>query len=90
VTKEDLAKFVSEKTDATQKAAVEAVSAVLEGITSALEKGDAVSLIGFGTFKVVARSAREGRNPRTGQTIHIPASKAVKFAPGKGLKQRVQ
>lgn len=88
--KEDLARFVSDKAGITQKAAGETVNAVLEGISSALEKGDSVSLIGFGSFKVGERAAREGRNPRTGEKINIPASKSVKFTPGKAFKQRVQ
>ncbi len=88
--KDDLARFVSDKTSITQKVAAEAVNAVLEGISSALERKDSVSLIGFGNFKVVERSARQGRNPRTGEEIHIPASKNVKFATGKALKHRVQ
>jgi len=88
--KNDLAMFVSEKVDVSQKAAGEMINAVLEGISSCLEKGDSISLIGFGSFKVVERSAREGRNPRTGEKLHISASKAVKFSAGKALKQRVQ
>ena len=88
--KEDLVRFVADKAGITQKAAGEAVNAVLEGISSALEKGDSVSLIGFGSFKVSERRAREGRNPRTGEKINIPASKSVKFTPGKAFKERVQ
>ena len=88
--REGLVKFVSDKAGITQKAAGETVNAVLEGISSALEKGDSLSLIGFGSFKVVKRAAREGRNPRTGEKINIPASKSVKFTPGKAFKQRVQ
>jgi DNA-binding protein HU-beta len=88
--KDDLVIFVSEKAGITRKAAGETINAVLEGISSALEKGDSVSLIGFGSFKVVERSAREGRNPRTGEKIHISASRTVKFTPGKVFKQRVQ
>ena len=88
--KDDLARFVSEKAGITVKAAGEAINAVMEGISSSLERGDSVSLIGFGSLKVVQRSAREGRNPQTGEKMHIPASKAVKFTPGKALKQRVQ
>ena len=88
--KEDLVRSVSDKAGITGKAAGEAINAVLWGISSALEKGDSVSLIGFGSFKVVERSAREGRNPRTGEKIHIPASKTVKFTLGKALKERVQ
>lgn len=88
--KEDLARLVSDEAGITQKAAGQMVDTVIEGISSALENGDSVSLLGFGSFKVVERSAREGRNPRTGEKIQIPASKSVKFAPGKLLKQRVQ
>ena len=88
--KDDLVRFVSDKAGVTQKAAGETIQAVLEAISSALEKGDSVSLIGFGSFKVVERSARQGRNPQTGETIHIPASRGVKFTAGKVLKHRVQ
>jgi DNA-binding protein HU-beta len=87
--KEELVAFVSEKADITRKSAGEAVNAVLEGITSALEKGDSISLIGFGSFKVVKRAAREGRNPSTGEKIQIAASNGIKFAPGATLKERV-
>jgi DNA-binding protein HU-beta len=88
--KEDLARLVSDEAGITQKAGGQMVDTVIEGISSALEKGDSVSLLGFGSFKVVERSARDGRNPRTGEKIQIPASKSVKFTPGKPLKQRVQ
>jgi DNA-binding protein HU-beta len=88
--KEDLVKLVSEKTGISKKAAEQAQKAAIEGISSALEKGDSISLIGFGSFKVVQRAAREGRNPSTGEKMQIPASKAVKFTPSKLLKERVQ
>jgi DNA-binding protein HU-beta len=88
--KDDLARFVSDNTSVNQKVAGETINALLEGISSALEKGDSISLIGFGSFKIVERSAREGRNPKTGEKLQIPASKAVKFTAGKALKQRVQ
>jgi DNA-binding protein HU-beta len=88
--KEDLLKLVAAQADITNADARKAVQEVLEGISSALETGDSVSLIGFGSFKVVKRAAREGRNPQTGETIQIPASKAVKFTVGKLLKERVQ
>ncbi|MFH1627708.1 MAG: HU family DNA-binding protein [Pseudomonadota bacterium] len=88
--REDLVKLVSEKTGITSKAAEQAQKAVIEGISSTLEKGDSISLVGFGSFKVVERAAREGRNPSTGEKMQIPASKAVKFTPGKSLKERVQ
>ncbi|MBU1903070.1 MAG: HU family DNA-binding protein [Proteobacteria bacterium] len=88
--KEDLVKLVSEKTGITSKAAEQAQKAVIEGISSALEKGGSISIVGFGSFKVVERAAREGRNPSTGEKMQIPASRAVKFTPGKSLKERVQ
>jgi DNA-binding protein HU-beta len=88
--REDLVKLVSEKTGITKKAAEQAQKTVIEVISSTLEKGDSISLIGFGSFKVVERAARKGRNPSTGEKMQIPASKAVKFTPSKSLKERVQ
>ena len=88
--KQDLVDLVSEKTGISKEAAGKAQKAVIEAISSTLEKGDSVSLIGFGSFKVIDRSAREGRNPSTGKKMHIPAIKAVKFTPSKVLKERVQ
>ena len=88
--KEDLVKLVSEKTGITKKAAEQAQKTVIEGLSSALEKGESISLVGFGSFKVVQRAAREGRNPSTGEKMQIPASKAVKFTPSKSLKERIQ
>lgn len=73
-----------QKADATR-----AVDAVFDSIASALKSGDSVSLIGFGTFVVKARAARSGRNPRTGETIEIAASKVPGFKAGKGLKDAV-
>ncbi len=87
--KEELITFVSEKADITKKSAGEAINAAIQGITSALEKGDSISLIGFGSFKVVKRAAREGRNPSTGEKMQIQASKGIKFTPGTTLKKRV-
>ena len=74
----------------TKKDAQAAVDCVLSSITNALENGDSVSLIGFGTFKVAERKARQGRNPQTGQEMHIPASKVPKFTAGKVLKDAVK
>ena len=67
-----------------------AVDAVLGGISGAVASGDSVSLVGFGTFSVSARAARTARNPRTGDAINVPASKAPKFKAGKGLKDAVK
>ena len=88
--KQDLVNLVSEKTGISKEAAGKVQKAVIEAISSTLEKGDSVSLIGFGSFKIVDRAAREGRNPSTGEKMQIPASKAVKFTPSKVLKERIQ
>ena len=73
----------------TKKEAQEAVDCVLSSISNALKKGDPVSLVGFGGFKVVKRKARKGRNPQTGEEIDIKASNAPKFTPGQALKEAV-
>ena len=78
------------KVVSTKKEAQAAVDCVFSSITSALKKGDAVTLVGFGTFKVTKRKARKGRNPQTGEEINIKASKAPKFTPGKSLKEAVK
>jgi len=70
-------------------AATRALDATVDSIKKALKKGDTVSLVGFGTFKVGKRAARNGRNPRTGATIKIKAAKVPKFSAGKGLKDAV-
>ena len=87
--KNDFVKLVAENGNVAIKTAGDAINATFEEIASALEKGDSISFPGFGSFKVVNRAAREGRNPSTGEKIHIPASKAVKFTPGANLKERV-
>ncbi len=87
--KSDLTNEVA-KVVSTKKEAQEAVDCVLSSITKALEKGDTVTLVGFGTFKVVDRKARKGRNPQTGAEIDIKASKAPKFTPGKAFKEAVK
>ena len=85
----ELIAAVAEKTGLTKKDAEKAVSATLEAITAELAKGDKVSLTGFGIFEVKAREARTGRNPRTGETTQIPASKSPAFKAGKALKDAV-
>ena len=82
---DEVAKVVS-----TKKEAQVAVECVLSSITNALKKGEDVTLTGFGTFKVVKRKARKGRNPSTGEAIKIKATKAPKFTPGKSLKEAVK
>ncbi len=74
---------------ANREQAQAAFKAVIDGIASVLKFGDSLSIKGFGTFKVVERAARKGRNPATGQEIDIPASKMVKFTPAKGLKDGI-
>jgi nucleoid DNA-binding protein len=74
----------------TQKLAKEAVECVLNAITDALAKNDAVQISGFGSFKVSERKARTGRNPQTGQAIQISASRVPRFVAGKALKDAVK
>ena len=78
------------KVTCTKKEAAEAVDATLAAIQKALKKGDAVTLVGFGTFDVKKRKARTGRNPQTGQEIKIAAKKVPVFKAGKGLKDAVK
>ncbi len=78
------------KVVATKRAAADAVEAVLAGITKALKKKQAVTIVGFGTFKVGKRKARKGRNPQTGAEIKIKAKNVPKFVPGKELKDAVK
>jgi DNA-binding protein HU-beta len=89
MTKNELIAAVADTAKLTKTSAASAVDATFDIITGALKRGDEVKLIGFGSFKVVKRAAREGRNPRTGAPVQIPASKAPKFSAGKGLKDSV-
>ena len=87
--KTELVAAIAEKTDLTKKDAELALTAVVESITEALEKGDKVQLIGFGSFEVKNRAARTGRNPKTKEAIEIPASKVPVFKAGKALKDTI-
>jgi DNA-binding protein HU-beta len=87
--KAELIEAVSTQTSLQKADAARAVDAVFDSITSALKSGDTVALLGFGTFVVKARAARSGRNPRTGETIEIAASKVPGFKAGKALKDAV-
>jgi DNA-binding protein HU-beta len=89
VNKNDLIAELADRTGLSKTDATKAVDCVFDTITESLKKGDEVRLVGFGTFTVSARAATEGRNPRTGETIQIPASKQPKFKAGKGLKDSV-
>ena len=87
--KGDLINKVAEGANVSKAQATDALNAVLNGITDALKDGDKVTLIGFGTFSVSHREARNGRNPQTGETITIAAKNVVKFKPGKEISDAV-
>jgi DNA-binding protein HU-beta len=87
--KSELIDKVAAVAELNKASATRAVEAVLDSVAQALKGGDQVTLSGFGTFSVTARAARTGRNPRTGESISIPASKNPKFKAGKGLKDTV-
>ena len=87
--KGELINAVAENGGMTKKDAGIAVDAVFSAISDALAKGDSVQLIGFGTFGVKERAAREGRNPRTGEKVQIAASKSPVFKAGKALKDKI-
>lgn len=87
--KADLIQAVADAANLSKADATRALDAVIDAITDALKKDDTVSLVGFGTFSVKTRGERQGRNPQTGDTITIKASKIPGFKPGKGLKDAV-
>jgi DNA-binding protein HU-beta len=89
VNKNDLIANVATIANISKADAGRALDAVLDAISDALSKGEEVRLVNFGTFLVVKRKETEGRNPRTGATIKIPASQQPKFRPGKALKESV-
>ena len=84
--KNELIEKVADLADLTKGDATRAVDGVFDAIVDALKGGDEIRLVGFGTFSVSRRAATEGRNPRTGEKIQIPASNQAKFKAGKGLK----
>ena len=88
MTKAELVKILKEKASfATLAQAEAAYDGLFNILAETLKRGDTVAISGFGSFKVVERKARKGRNPRTGEELQIPASKAVKFTPGKSLRE---
>ncbi len=89
MTKIELVAAITEKTGLTKKNSELALVAVIESITDALQKGERVSLVGFGTFEVRARAAREGINPQTQKKIKIAATKVPAFKAGKVLKEKI-
>lgn len=88
--KTELVAAVATKADLSKKDAEAAVKAVIDAVTEALADGDKVALVGFGTFEVKTRAARTGKNPRTGESISIPASKVPSFKAGAALKNAVK
>ena len=87
--KSELIDSIAEKSGLNKTQAGDALNAVMESVGEALEAGDSISLVGFGTFSVKERAARTGRNPKTGEPLEIAASKVPGFKAGKGLKDAV-
>ncbi len=81
---------VTNPTGLTKRTSREAVDAIISAITDSLAREERVTLVGFGTFKVMERKARRGKNPRTGEEIQIRARKVVRFRPGKSLREAVR
>jgi DNA-binding protein HU-beta len=90
VNKHDLIATIAQDTGATKSSAAATVEAMLGAMTRALKKGDAVTFVGFGTFKTTQRRARVAKNPRTGDAIKIPKRRVVRFTAGKSLKSAVR
>lgn len=87
--KSEIVDALAEKAGLTKSDAGKAYDALIEVFTEELKKGNKISIVGFGTFAVSERAAREGRNPRTGETVQIAARRAVTFKPGAALKDAV-
>ena len=87
--KAELIDAIADSADLSKASAARALDSAIDSITKALKKGDSVTLVGFGTFSVRKRAARTGRNPRTGETIKIKASKVPGFKAGKALKDAI-
>jgi len=88
--KHDIVQKIASETGITKTTAAAAVQSLIDGITRSLKKGDAVSFVGFGTFKTASRKARTARNPQTGAAIKIPKRRVPRFSAGKALKQAVR
>ncbi len=88
--KSDIVESIADEAGISKAAADRALKSVLGSVTKELKKGGRVSLVGFGTFSISKRAARKGRNPQTGETIKIKATKVPKFSAGKGLKDAVK
>lgn len=87
--KTELVAAIADAAELSKKDSEKALKAFVDVVTEEMKKGEKVQLVGFGTFEVSERAAREGRNPRTGETMEIAASKAPKFKAGKALKDMV-
>ncbi len=90
MTKDEMIALMADQATITKKQATEALEAFMNGVTTNLKKGEKVSFAGFGTFSVSDRKARTGRNPQTGATIQIPATKVPVFKAGKHLKEEIK
>jgi len=90
MTKAELVSRMADDAGITKGTAEKALNSLIAAVTDALSDGDKITLVGFGTFEVAERSQREGRNPRTGEAIVIPASKVVKFKAGSKLRETVK
>jgi len=90
MTKHELIAKIAQDTGATRSSAAATVDSLLASITLALKKGDAITFVGFGTFKTTKRRARVAKNPRTGNDIRIPKRRVVRFTAGKALKSAVR
>jgi nucleoid DNA-binding protein len=88
--KQEIVAKISKDTGISKVSAAAAVHSLIDGITRSLKKGDAVSFVGFGTFKTANRKARTARNPQTGAAIKIPKRRVPRFSAGKALKQAVR
>jgi len=89
MTKADLVEMVAESSDLPRKQADEVVQVILESITAALSRGEKVELRGFGSFRIRRRGERNGRNPKTGDKVHVPPKKIPYFKPGKHLREEL-
>lgn len=87
--KAELIAKIAEDAEITKTQANATLDSFVEAVTKSLKKGDKVTLVGFGTFSVSKRKARNGRNPKTGETIKIKAKKVAKFKPGKELSEKI-
>lgn len=88
--KNDLIKSIAQSANISKVAAERGLNGMLQTMSNAMEGGERVTLVGFGSFSIVERAPRLGRNPRTGEEVRIPSRRGVKFRPGKELVERIQ